>query len=40
LVKEFSAIHAQLKHDDDDQAVKAIMDLVGDSQQSSGRVHE
>jgi len=40
LVKEFSAIHAQLKHDDDDQAVKAIMDLVGDSQQSSGRVYE
>jgi hypothetical protein len=35
MVKEFNAIHAQLKHDTDDEAAKAILDLIGDIQQSS-----
>jgi len=35
LVEEFKAIHAQLKHDTDDEAAKAILDLIGDIQQSS-----
>ncbi|TEU23601.1 MAG: lipid-A-disaccharide synthase, partial [Gammaproteobacteria bacterium] len=30
LIKEFKAIHAQLKHDADDEAAKAILDLVDD----------
>jgi len=28
LIKEFKAIHAQLKHDADDEAAKAILDLI------------
>jgi lipid A disaccharide synthetase len=40
LVEEFKAIHMQLKHTADDEAAKAILDLIGDAQQSSRRVHE
>lgn len=32
LVEEFKAIHAQLKHEADDEAAKAILDLVGNLQ--------
>ncbi|HIM95002.1 MAG TPA: lipid-A-disaccharide synthase, partial [Gammaproteobacteria bacterium] len=40
LVEEFKAIHMQLKHTADDEAAKAILDLIGDSQLSSRRVRE
>ena len=40
LVEEFKAIHMQLKHNADDEAAKAILDLIGDSQQPSRRVCE
>jgi lipid-A-disaccharide synthase len=35
MIEEFKAIHAQLKHDTDDEAAKAILDLTGDLQRSS-----